>query len=76
MPQLSLYLDDKTARRMKRAAKAAGLSHSRWVAQLVRERTASEWPHSVTRLAGAWADFPLAEDLRRASGTDVPREPL
>lgn len=76
MPQISLYLDDDTTRRMKRAAKAAGLSQSRWVARLVREKTASEWPQSLVRLAGAWADFPAAEELRRSLGTDVPREPL
>ena len=76
MPQISLYLDDDTARRMKRAAKSAGLSQSRWVARLVRERTASEWPPSVVRLAGAWTDFPEAEELRRSLGTDLPREPF
>lgn len=76
MPQVTLYLDAETARRMKRAARTAGLSQSRWVARLVQQKTAGEWPESVARLAGAWADLPTAEELRREDGRDVPRERL
>jgi hypothetical protein len=76
MAQVTLYLDEETAARMARAAKAAGMSRSRWVAELVRRRTASEWPPSVARLAGAWKDLESAERLRRGAGRDVPREPF
>ena len=74
MPQLNLYVDEPTHQSIKRAAKAAGVSISRWVGALVRERTAGEWPSEVLALAGAWRDFPDAEDLRAGYGRDLPRE--
>ena len=75
MGQVTLYLDPDTEERMKVAAKSAGVSQSRWVAELIRTRTATEWPESIAKLAGAWADLPSLEELRQ-SGEDVPREPL
>jgi len=75
MGQVTLYLDSETEARMREAAKAAGVSQSRWLAALIRERTASEWPQSVVALAGAWADLPTAEELRQNPGEDIPREP-
>jgi len=74
MAQVTLYLDEETAARMKKAAKAAGMSQSRWVAELVRKKTLSEWPESVKRLAGVWGDIEPAEELRKGVGKDVPRE--
>lgn len=76
MGQLTLYLDAETENKVKTAAKAAGVSQSRWVAELIREKTATRWPESIARLAGAWADFPTAEELRSGLGEDVPRESL
>lgn len=76
MGQVTLYLDMETEARMKEAASAAGVSQSRWLADLIRERTVNEWPKSVAALAGAWADMPTAEDLRQCSSEDVPREPF
>jgi hypothetical protein len=76
MGQITLYLDTDTESRVRSAAKAAGVSQSRWVAELIREKTATEWPKSVVRLAGAWADFPTAEEIRAGMGEDAPREPL
>lgn len=76
MAQVTLYLDEETIERVRRAAKASGLSPSRWLAQLVREKTAREWPASVREMAGAWGDFPEAAELRRTDGKDATREPL
>jgi hypothetical protein len=76
MGQVTLYLDAETEAKMKAAAKAAGVSQSRWVADVVREKTATRWPESIVRLAGAWADFPTAEEIRVGLGEDVPRENL
>lgn len=76
MAQVTLYLDPETEEKMKAAARAAGVSNSRWVVELIREKTALEWPESVRRLAGAWADFPTAEELREGLPDDVPRKPL
>lgn len=74
MAQVTIYLDEQTEERMDRSAKEAGLSRSRWVANLIRERTATEWPESFRRLAGTWKDFPEVEEIREGLGEDVPRE--
>ena len=73
MPQVTLYVDEETDRRMRAAAQRAGVSLSRWIRDLIRGKTANEWPESVANLAGAWADY--AED-RKSDTDDVPREPL
>ncbi len=76
MGQVTLYLDGETEAKMKAAANAAGVSQSRWVADLIREKTAIHWPDSVVKLAGAWAedDFPSIEEIRSGMGEDVARE--
>lgn len=76
MGQVTLYLDEQTEDRMRQAAAEAGLSQSRWVAELIRRRTDTEWPESIRRMAGAWADFPTAEEIRSGQGDDLPREEL
>jgi hypothetical protein len=76
MAQVNLYLDEDTARKLKAVAKASGLSQSKWVAKVIRERVCDEWPPQLAALAGAWPDIPEAEDLRRGVGQDSLREPL
>ena len=74
MGQVTPYLDDETEAKMKEAAAEAGVSQSRWVSGLIRQRTATQWPEAIVRLAGAWADFPSAEEIRAGQSEDVPRE--
>ncbi|MEQ6342615.1 MAG: CopG family transcriptional regulator [Gammaproteobacteria bacterium] len=76
MGQVTVYFEDDIEKRLKSAAKAAGIPVSRWVAALVEEKTRTTWPESVFKLAGAWPDFPEPEELRRAQGEDHTREPL
>lgn len=76
MSQLTLYLDTDTEAKMRRAAQEAGVSLSRWVATLIREKTADEWPQSIGELAGSWKDFPTREEIHEAMGKDLPREAL
>ena len=45
-------------------------------AHLVSETVSSQWPEWVARLAGAWPDFPTAEEICAGVGKDVPRELL
>ena len=56
--------------------KGTGLSVSRFIANLIQEKTATEWPPSVEALVGAWADFPEVEELRADVVDDEPREKL
>ncbi len=76
MAQITLYLDEDVAQRMRQAANEAGVSQSRWVADLIKKKTNDEWPSSVTELAGAWQDHPDVETLRSGENSDVPRESL
>ena len=76
MPQVTLYVDEETDRKMRKAARAAGVSRSRWAAEAIRKKLGTEWPESFLKLAGAWRDFPSAEELRKSAGRDTPRESL
>jgi hypothetical protein len=72
--QVTIYLDEDSERRLKSAAAAAGIPVSRWVAALIQQKTATQWPDSVRRLAGDWKDFPDVEVLRETTSKDVTRE--
>jgi hypothetical protein len=76
MPQITIYLEEEVSTLVKAAAKEAGVSRSRWIADAIRSRVRSEWPASVRALAGAWPDFPSAEEIRSIQEPDAPREPL
>ena len=72
MSQITLYLDDATQALVEQAARANGLSKSRWVADIIRKYAAHEWPQDCLALAGRFADFPLREDSP-SPPADVPR---
>ena len=76
MGQITIYIDKDTENKMDRMVKSSGMSKSKWVAELIREKAANSWPQSVVQLAGAWKDFPEAEDIRMNQGTDIKREKL
>jgi len=72
MAQVTIYLDDAAERRVKAAARKAGVSVSRWVADLVENRTRTDWPAEARELAGAWPDFPDLREIRLSTGKDKP----
>jgi hypothetical protein len=74
MPQ-SIYLDEATAKAVKRAAEETKTSMEAWVADAIQLKLLATWPHAVVSLAGAWPDFPTKEDLKDLA-SDLPREPL
>ncbi|HHJ18223.1 MAG TPA: CopG family transcriptional regulator [Gammaproteobacteria bacterium] len=76
MSQVTIYLEEKIEQKMQLAAQAANLSKSKWIAKLIQEKVANEWPQSVVDLAGAWEDFPSIDNLRANNGTDVERESI
>jgi hypothetical protein len=75
MAQITLYLDESTERLVKASAEAAGLSQSRWVAEVIQRAAAPRWPDAIRSALGSWSDFPEAESLREQAA-DLPREPL
>ena len=76
MGQVTIYLEDEIEEKMSQAAKSEQVSKSKWVASLIRAKVASEWPESVTQLAGAWKDLSLVEEDRASLGEDIEREAL
>jgi hypothetical protein len=74
--QISLYLEDGTAQKLRSVAESHGVSVSSLVADLIRNKIAREWPECVIRLAGAWKDFPTLDEIRQGQPEDVPRESL
>ena len=77
MGQVTIYLDNSIETKMKEAAKSSHVSVSKWVAGIIEEKIATEWPQDIVKLAGSWKDdFPTIEELRRNIGQDSPREVL
>lgn len=74
MSQLTIYLDEETEKKVEKAAAAAGVSRSKWIRDLIKKNTLEEWPENIAMLAGAWPDFPEAEELRSHLSADNPRE--
>jgi hypothetical protein len=76
MGQVTIYIDAETEKKMMESVKAAKISKSRWITEVIREKVATEWPESVINLAGAWENFPTIEEIRSGMGKDTEREEL
>jgi hypothetical protein len=74
VPQITLYHDEETDAKARAAARAAGVSYSKWVGELIRSRTRDEWPETLRKLAGSRPDFPLL--AAEGETADVPRVAL
>ena len=61
MPQMHLYVSKDIAQEVKRRAADAGVSTSRYLADLVRREVADEWPAGFfEEVIGGWVGEPLA----------------
>jgi len=74
MPQVSLYIDEATLRRIEVAAKTEHLSLSKYVSQKLRASLEDEWPAHFEDLFGAITDPTFA--VETITVDDVPREQL
>ena len=74
MGQVTIYLDEETERLVDMAARSAGVSKSKWVAEIIRDKAGAEWPEFVKSLAGAWPDLSEASALRKNQPKDARRE--
>ena len=76
MAQVTIYLDNETEEKMRAYTKSKAISQSQWIASLIREKLRTDCPEEVIDLAGAWNDFPLADDIRAGMGKDNKREEI
>ena len=74
MPQLHFYVPEPVAERIRQEAEAAGLSLSRYLAEVVKREFHPEWPPNFfEEVVGAWQGGPLE---RPQQGAYDAREPL
>jgi len=76
MGQVTIYLDPETEKKMLNIVKKSGISKSKWISELIREKTSNVWPESVKRLAGTWKDLTTAREIRRDMANDAERESI
>lgn len=74
MPQLSLYIDDKTMDELRKAADEQGVSLSRYARTVIQERGRSAWPDAFWRTYGALSDdgFVIPKELDEALDGALP----
>ncbi len=73
MSQITLCLDETTQALVDQAAKAHGVSKSRWVPDIIRKYATHEWPQDCLALAGSFSDFALRTENIDTQVVDVPR---
>lgn len=56
MPQISLYIDEKTLKKVESAAKQQRLSISKWVAEQIRSKVDPVYPADYDKLFGSIKD--------------------
>ncbi len=76
MSQITIYLEPDLVDQIKQAADSQGLSQSKWIATVLKEKLNSSWTEHVRALVGSWPqDFPEVDELRNES-KDLSRETL
>lgn len=76
MPQLSLYIDEETLKKIEIAAKIEHLSLSKWVVSKLRITLEHSWPDDYELLFGAITDDSFNPERTGRFDDDVSREEL
>jgi hypothetical protein len=76
MGQVTIYLDPETEKKMSTMIKKTGISKSKWISDLIKQKITTTWPENIVKLAGAWTDLPTAEDIRKNMAEDADRESI
>lgn len=76
MPQLSLYIDEKTLHKIELAAKIEHLSISKYVVRALNKSMSDTWPASFTNLYGSIDDESFEVERSTDFSHDGRREPL
>lgn len=76
MPQLSIYIDEKTLRQLQIAAKIEKLSISKYVTQKLNESIHAKWPEGFGDLYGSIKDDSFTIDKMDGFKFDARRETL
>lgn len=76
MPQISLYIDEPTLKKVEIAASRQHISISKWVAEQIRARIEPVYPLGYEHLFGSITDEIFKEQPEMENETDVRREVL
>ena len=76
MSQITIYLEEALVRKVRRRAKAEGLSVSKWIAKTIESAEHDSWPAHVRDSFGSWSGVPDLKAIRSSYGKDAPRERL
>ncbi len=76
MPQLSLYLDEKTLKKVEKAARLENTSISKWVTGKLKEHLENDWPDNYSSLFGSIRDECFCAEAIADFADDACREDL
>jgi hypothetical protein len=76
MGQVTIYLDSETEKKMSNMIKKTGISKSKWISELIKQKITTTWPENIVKLAGAWTDLPTAEEIRKNMAENADRESI
>ena len=74
MPQLSLYIDENTLKKIELAAKIEKISISKLVVKKLNESFQDKWPENFEKLFGSITDKRFDVPERMTSENDLKRE--
>ena len=76
MPQISLYIDEDTLKKVENAARRRNISISKWVAEQIRAKVEPVYPERFETLFGAVTDDTFQRPEQPSFAADASRESL
>ena len=76
MPQLSLYVDVETLKKIEKAAELENTSISKWVKNKLTEHLEKKWPENYSSLYGSIDDNSFCAETIKDFSNDTEREEL
>lgn len=76
MPQLSLYIDKETLKKLETAAKIEKLSISKYAVKTLNEKLNKKWPENYQNLFGSIQDDTFTVNRQNNFSSDIAREKL
>jgi hypothetical protein len=76
MPQLTIYIDEETEKRIKSAAKRVKSSVSSWVKEKLTESLETNWPKDYFSLFGSLSRKRFERPRALLYEDDIPREKI
>ena len=74
MPQISLYIDEATLRKVESAASRQHVSISKWVAEQIRSKVEPVYPKGYEDLFGSLQEESFVRPMELDRTLDIPRE--